>query len=315
MRALALVVVALVAVGGIARADYVPVPELIALLPLDAETKLEIYGQPVANEIAKVLRGAGLNVVVVGAHMGVPDETKLIIDGTIATDPVDTKGDAVVLTLRIRNPSDGATLGTVASTASSVTTMDKVVSGISARLLPAVRDKLALGANQPAPRRIEPVRPANPITRPVVKRGLLTAVATGDAAAASLRDALDFSLGELVAQADRSPVPIAPSLLAADAASRTVKDQGTDLGIVLEVARYATFTCQGSSEAQPIPCARARVRVRIADTIGILFDRVIVTDTVVGDRGISAPAFASRVAREVFAILRPNLKRAVPAWR
>jgi hypothetical protein len=60
--------------------------------------------------------------------------------------------------------------------------------------------------------------------------------------------------------------------------------------------------------------ARARVRVWIADASAVVFDRVVVTDTVVGDKGLAPPELAARVAREVLAILRPHLRRQVPSW-
>jgi hypothetical protein len=45
-----------------------------------------------------------------------------------------------------------------------------------------------------------------------------------------------------------------------------------------------------------------------------VFDRVVVTDTVVGDKGVAQPELAARVAREVLAILRPHMRRRVPSW-
>ena len=47
---------------------------------------------------------------------------------------------------------------------------------------------------------------------------------------------------------------------------------------------------------------------------GVMFDRVVVTDTVVGERKITEAELAARVAREVLAIVAPHLHRAVPAW-
>jgi hypothetical protein len=47
----------------------------------------------------------------------------------------------------------------------------------------------------------------------------------------------------------------------------------------------------------------------------VLFDRVIVTDTVIGDRGMAEAALAARVADAVLAIVAPHLARAAVAWR
>src|SRR5512138_3792161 len=99
-----LVLVCLLLFGGRAYA------ETIAMLPLDGEQRLEIYGQPVAAEIARALRAAGIDVVVVGAKMAVPDHAQLIVDGTIKQAG---KGKDITLSIRIRDPRDGTTLETV----------------------------------------------------------------------------------------------------------------------------------------------------------------------------------------------------------
>jgi hypothetical protein len=56
------------------------------------------------------------------------------------------------------------------------------------------------------------------------------------------------------------------------------------------------------------------VRVQISDARKVVFDRVVATDTVLGERGMAPPELAARVAREVLAIVRPHLRRSVPAW-
>src|SRR5262245_63460125 len=60
-----------------------PPGEAVALLPLDADRSLEIYGQPVASEIARALGAGNIAVVVVGPKMAVPDRARLIVDGRI----------------------------------------------------------------------------------------------------------------------------------------------------------------------------------------------------------------------------------------
>jgi hypothetical protein len=67
----------------------------------------------------------------------------------------------------------------------------------------------------------------------------------------------------------------------------------------------------------PVPLARARVRVELAARPGIAsaFDRVVVTDTVVGDRNFSADQLAVRTARAVLDILEPHMRHAYAAWK
>jgi energy-converting hydrogenase Eha subunit H len=61
--------------------------------------------------------------------------------------------------------------------------------------------------------------------------------------------------------------------------------------------------------------ARARIRVQLTDARSVVFDRIVVTDTVVGENGIAPAELAARVAREVLVILRPHLRRSVPLWQ
>src|SRR5438067_2182007 len=116
MHRLALgLVLALVLVPRAVRAD-----DSVALLPFDTEKKLELYGQPVASEIAKALTGEHINVVVVVAKMAVPEGARFIIDGTISAG----KGDSVHLTARIRDRATGTTVAKLAADAPAVTNID-----------------------------------------------------------------------------------------------------------------------------------------------------------------------------------------------
>src|SRR5689334_18872221 len=110
----------------------------VALLPLDAGPRLEIYGQAVATEIARALTAGGIEVVVVGANMDVPAAARLIVDGTLAAE----KGQ-VALSMRVRSARDNTVLDTLSATAPGLAQIDKAASDLSARVLPVVRDRLA----------------------------------------------------------------------------------------------------------------------------------------------------------------------------
>src|SRR4249919_3150487 len=73
-----------IGVASPARAEPAAQGDAVALLPLDAERSLEIYGQPVASELARALVAGSVQVVVVGPKMAVPERARLIIDGTIS---------------------------------------------------------------------------------------------------------------------------------------------------------------------------------------------------------------------------------------
>ena len=64
-----------------------------------------------------------------------------------------------------------------------------------------------------------------------------------------------------------------------------------------------------------VPLAKARVRMRVYEGGKVKFDRIIRTDTIVGDRDISEQAFAERTAREVLLIANANLRRTLSDWK
>ncbi len=301
-----LVALALAGARGEARAQPA---SAIALLPLDADARLEIYGQPVASEIARALVAGGVDVVVVGPRMLVPDHAKLIVDGTIKSEKT-----SVVLTIRVRNPSDGSVLHLVTSTAPTLANIDRAAAELSSRVLPFVRDKLLALAAQAAPAgpsRV-PIAPAQPgpsaprlATKPV-----LVAVGVGASAAATvepLRAALVIAAPAWVLAHERPATVVDAAALARTTATKTVAESAADRALLFEVLEYRVTS-------GVVPLARARVRVRIAGSSAIVFDRIVVTDTVVGDREMSAAALAERVAREVLAIARPHVRRQVVGW-
>ncbi len=249
----------------------------VAMLPLDGEQRLAIYGQPVAAEIARALRAAGVDVVVVGAKMDVPDRVQLIVDGTIKQS---NKGKDITLSIRIRDPRDGTTLETLPAPTASLDTLDKAAAELSARVVPSVKAQLATLA-KPAVVDRPPVeaRPLPPRSAPPPAPTLeVTVTPSPSPWSMKLRSALESEL---------------PAWLPA---------QHFAAKVTLDVLLFDAWMTK-------VPLARARVRVRIADT---KFDRVIRTDTIVGDRGFSAEQLAARTAREVLAILRPHLRRALP---
>jgi hypothetical protein len=142
---------------------------------------------------------------------------------------------------------------------------------------------------------------------PAVDRPMLVAIAAGPAGQAPLRAALDAAVVDWARAHHRTAAPRDPGLLERKTAARTVAGSGGDLAIGFWILDYAP-------ELGALPMARARVRVRIADAREVRFDRVVVTDTVLGERGLAPAALAARVAREILAILAPHVRRSAPAW-
>jgi hypothetical protein len=273
-------VLAILVASARARAD-----DSVALLPFDTEKKLELYGQPVASEIAKALTGEHINVVVVGAKMAVPESARLIVDGTISAG----KGDSVHLTARIRDRATGTTVAKLAADAPAVTSIDAAEASLAKDVLQNVRDQLAKKTTPPPIG--EPKGPDQPVKAPTppAMKAIVVTVAPGP-------------LQELGPAATDWAMQHHRAVAAAG-------ENDFEATITLEPLAYDVT--EGA-----IPTARARVRVRISDRAKTKkFDRVVVTDTVVGDKNIDKSKLAARVAREVLAIVEPHMRHAVEAWR
>ena len=63
-------------------------PHAVALLPLAAGAKLELYGQPVAREGARALVKGGLEDVVVAPKLAVPTWARVVLHGAITAHKV-----------------------------------------------------------------------------------------------------------------------------------------------------------------------------------------------------------------------------------
>jgi hypothetical protein len=290
-----------------ARADHV------ALLPLDGEKRLEIYGQPVAAELARALNASGVEVVVVGAKMAVPEKAKLIVDGTIKA-----KGQTVTLELRIRDARDGTTLETVPPSSGALMNIDKVAAEVAGRVVPAVKTELdVLAKKAAAAAEVKPPdQPTNPRPDmvpsgpdlPIIVVGV-SASGNGGPPAQHLQTALRDEAQSWARQHDHTANSIEPALLDnKNGAPGAVASHGGQFGIALHVVSMSITPGR-------VPMARARVRMRIIKPEGIRFDRMIHTDTIVGDREITEAEFAARVAREVLSIVHPNIHRTVSSWK
>jgi hypothetical protein len=291
----ALVILALSA--SVATAD-----NAVALLPLDAPAKIDVYGQAVASEIAQALQAGNIDVVVVLKKMSVPEHAKLIVDGKMTQG----KGTAIDLTIRIREPNNPKPLQEFQATAASLEQLPKITKELSDKVLPVLRDKLdALDK----PRPVDPVTPVKPPPpAPAALPELLVGIGARAPSAEALRAALAEVTPGWAAQHHRAPSMITADMLDAKTAAQTVAGSKADRAIALEVLSYSMH------REKTVPLATARVRVRIADAGRVQFDRVVITNTVVGDAGMPDERMASRVAREVLSILQPHVKKAIPGW-
>lgn len=275
-------------------------PRAVALLPLDADAKLEIFGQPVASEVARALVAGGLDVVVVGPKMAVPDRARVIVDGTIVA-----VGDGVKLVARIRDRETGKVLEAVPASAESLNSIDRAASELSSKVLPAVQHQLAVLAA------VDAAKPAEGAAKPIAPTATATATAKPAASPAIVLVALapsksplhDALAGALDAWTQRGNHTL--QLGAADV--KAVAAAHAEIGIALDIeSYYAEDIAIAGGKA---PSAYARVRLRVANGKKQVIDRVIATDTVLGDRA----RLAELVAREVLWIAEPRLRK-VSTW-
>jgi len=298
----------LLAIAAPARAD-------VAMLPLDADARLEIYGQPVANKIARALQTGGVEVVVVKAGMDVPPSAQLVIRGKITGGG---KGTPISISLEVSNPVDGTVLDRLNTSSPGLNEIDKAATDLAFRVLPVVRGRLDELAKRPTQPPIPPTPPephGAPRPAPQVLIGIAVNTSVGSGGA-ELRGALKRDVDALTQRAHRQPRDVDASTLHPKLAATTVSSAKADGAIAFEVLDYtvATHREHRAGKTLQVPLARARVRVRVADASRVMFDRVVATDTVVGDREMPVDALAARVAAEVLAILRPHLRRMVTSW-
>jgi hypothetical protein len=289
-----LAVAAMLAIAAVAHAEPLGA---VALLPLDAEPKLEIYGQPVASEVARALVAGKLDVVVVGPKMAVPDRARVIVDGTIAA-----TGAGVTLVARIRDRKTGKVLDSVKADSASLESIDRAASDLSSKVLPSVHEQLtklaaedakAAAAADASPQHPAPATAQPASTSPIVRVALA-------ASTSPLHDALAAALDPWTQHGHH-----ALQLGAADA--KAVAAAHAEIGIALDVVAYTVEDLDVAGGKTP--SARARVRMRVANGTKLVFDRVIATDTVLGDRA----HLPELVAREVLWIAEPRLRK-VSAW-
>jgi hypothetical protein len=295
VRAL-LITIAILVGSAIAHAD--PPQPTVALLPLATGKGFELYGQPVAAEVARALRAGGLEVVVVSAGATPPARAHLAVDGTIAGGA----HGAVALQVRVRDLDKGAVVATLDASAPELTELDHAAADLSSRVLAAVKEQLAIRAKAsepppivPPPHHDTPPPQLRPAARPPVDLPAAFAWGTGlgpdftDDTAAGVARALIARTGHRAVDQPGRPdgKPIA-----------------ADYGLAIEIVKYEV-------EQDGVWTARASARVRWIDPGGhTLATRIVHTDTVVGSRKDDRAAVARDAAAELADILAPR----VLAW-
>ena len=304
-----LVIVLGVAAGARAAAAA---PATIALIPFSAEKRLKLYGKPVAGEITRALREAGLDVTLVSDGDPVPPRARLVVDGRLIK-----RGAGVVIEARIRDPERGVDVARPSGAAGSIGDIDRAAAAVAAELVTSIRAGLAaqdaeaaralaaLAPTQVVPQPRDPAAPRVP--RPVDRRPLAVVVVSAPVILDAAGVAVDVP--SLVAPA---AVDLAARLghrvtvesgLAGTIDPVAIASRGADLVVTFELLDFKRGT------QRDIPIARARARVTVYDAEGHRFYRRIVrTDTLVGSRGDRVDTLMRFVAAQVTDVVAPRIR-------
>jgi hypothetical protein len=273
-------------------------------LPLAADRKLQIYGQPVASEVARALEQDGFSITVVSSTAPVPSKARLVIDGRI----VRGEGETVLLEARVRDPAIGKVVAEVSATAPSLTRIDEAAASLAQQLAAVLREGLAA---QDAPVQVDPDvepppgedDPTPPVPEVDHRPIALIAVRSG----ARLREGdpelipilrvgatrLAGLVGYQASEINDAPRPAdVPATLTAGKA-----------GLVLVIDLLGIHYGKGG-----VITARARARIRVADASGVVFERTIRTNTLVGGRGDRRDAVARAAIDQLVDIAMPRVR-------
>lgn len=281
------------AVAGSAPA-FADAPATVAVIPLQAERRLALYGQPVASELANALRGAGFDVALVAEVSDVPTRAWLVVDGRLVR-----TGSAVAIELRIRDPEHATDVARLAARAGKLSEIDGATRALAAELIAALeRERAALAPPTPPPP--DPIAPPDapppppPPPAPIDRRPIARIVVVGrtlhDRSGATL-DVAALGTPAAAALAERLGYRIAAG--PAEPAALTITVELLSLAAGFE---------------RDVPIGRARARVKVEDARGKVFDRIVRTDTVVGSRGDRVDTLVRLVAAQVTDVVAPRIR-------
>lgn len=295
----------------------------VAIVPFTGDGRMALYGQPVAAQVAKVGRAAGLEVVLLAAGAEVPGDVRLVVDGRLVK-----SGAAIVLEARVRDPERGLDVARRSATAATLAVVDRAADEVAAALVPAIRAGLlaqdeararSRAALAPAitavvtppgdaghPAVVDPIAPAAVDDRPLALIALTGALAGPDGQAQGIAPLVTSSLVRLADGIGHRAAPLGEAGVTAPA-EVVARGEGA-LAIVIAVLAV-------DSDGRAIPQARARARVDVYDRTGLIYRRTIRTDTLVGSRGDRVDTLVRSAVAQVVDVVAPRLREHLAARR
>ncbi|MBL8626734.1 MAG: hypothetical protein JNK64_35930 [Myxococcales bacterium] len=306
MRILATLTLLVLIALALARSAAADRPTTIAVIPLQADRRLALYGAPVASELATALERAGFEVVLVSDVAVVPSRAWLVVDGRLVA-----AGKAVTIELRIRDPERAVDVTRLAARASTLASIDAATRDLAADLTAALAAARPVAPPPPDPlphdppphdpgAPHDPIAPRDPVAPPppppdprphaqLVVRGK----ALHDGAGAPL-DVAALTRPALARLADRLGYVV-------------VDDPAAPLVITAELTRLV------AGFEGDVPVGRGRARVIVSRGGEVVFDRLVRTDTVVGSRGDRVDTVVRLVAAQAADVVLPRVRERLEA--
>lgn len=289
----------------------------IALIPFTAEKRLKLYGTPVAAEITRALREAGLDVTLVSEGEAVPPRARLVVDGRLVR-----KGAGVVIEARIRDPERGVDVARPSGTAPALGDIDRAAAAVAGELVTSIRAGLAEQDAATAKARAALAPTAGPPVpepssgsgkpRPIDRRPLAIVVvrareiADGDGAPVDVTALVAPAAIELGARLGHR-VAVEPAASGGTFDPVVYGGRGASLLVTFELLDFLRGTQAG------IPIARARARVTVLDAQGNrVYRRIVRTDTLVGSRGDRVDTLVRFAAAQVSDVVSPRIRERLP---
>jgi hypothetical protein len=278
-------------------------PATVAVIPLQADARLALYGHPVASELAGALRTAAFDVVLVSEVSVVPARAWLVVDGRLLR-----TGKTLAIELRIRDPERAVDVARLAVKAAGVDDIDRATRALAADLTATM--ERARDARAAALRAAEPVAPT-PTPTPTPTPVAPVVVTPKPTPAADPRPLARVAvIGKSIV--DRTGATHDVSALGTPAVRalahrlgyRTHTGPGGEPTLTITVELIAL----SAGFERDVPTGRARARVRVETPQGVLWSRVVRTDTVVGSRGDRVDTLVRLVAAQITDVVAPRIR-------
>jgi hypothetical protein len=288
-------------------AAWADAPTTIAVIPLQAERRLALYGAPVASELSASLRHAGFEVVLLSDGTEVPTRAWLVVDGRILN-----TGKAITIELRVRDPEHAVDVARLAAHAVTVNEIDGATKALAAdltRVIEAAQASRDHALTTPTPT----LTPTTTLPPTTTLTPTTTATPTPPPPIDPRPRAVIIVHGKPLHRPSGEELAIVP--LTTPAMNRLASRLGYRTDSI--GARGLTITADLSWVAAgyegEVPIGRGRVHVTVTRETAIVFDRVVRTDTVVGSRGDRVDTLVRLIAEQVADIVAPRIRERLAA--